>query len=189
MLCTPGFQTPDRQEHGKHRRWLHTKQTIRVKTWAVMAVFKKLQAKGTLPKQIVTKILQLSQSKVIFQESEDESDVIEVLESELESTIALSTGTRNRQEQRLAALTQKVERLEEAEAEVQAETPSGAEWARAVAQAEDQKEEAKCSREALCRSRRNGGQIGTSSQEAEAPRLGRHAHAGHRFNKQVPQQI
>lgn len=58
-------------------RWLDTKQTGRVKNWAVMAVFKKLTASGKIPQPIINKILKLAQSKEIFQESEDETDVIE----------------------------------------------------------------------------------------------------------------
>jgi hypothetical protein len=58
-------------------RWLAAKETIRVKTWAVMAVFKKLNENDKLPQSVISAILTLAQSKEIFQESEDEMDVNE----------------------------------------------------------------------------------------------------------------
>jgi hypothetical protein len=58
-------------------RWLATGEKITVKTWAVMAVFKKLKTDDRLPQPVISKVLGLAQGKVVFEESDDETGVFE----------------------------------------------------------------------------------------------------------------
>ena len=58
-------------------RWLDTGEKLCVKTWAVMAVFKKLNAGGKLPQPVISKILSLAQGKEIFEESDDDTEIRE----------------------------------------------------------------------------------------------------------------
>ena len=58
-------------------RWLATGEKLRVKSWAVMTVFKKLTGGHKIPQPVISKILSLAQSKVIFEESDDETGVFE----------------------------------------------------------------------------------------------------------------
>jgi hypothetical protein len=78
-------------------RWLPTGEEITVKTWAVMAVFKKLNADNKIPQPAISKVLRLAQGKVVFVESDDETGVFEESASKTTNNLNLEVPEPHRE--------------------------------------------------------------------------------------------